>query len=267
MNNLIVERATLCPIAANIRSKFEILFPPWNFIRQADRTANHNYSQPYVRRSLYLRYAYTSDLHYPRNSIFANYSATFSHLPLFQHRATHCIPEHNKLSPLGYLSPVLLLHLLFLRPVSHGLGVCRKFIYHGYTQPINISIRVFAVQVVCETQSENDDTNRIKFTHTYTDIYESGSIKFYNGLLFLQNLASAFLWKWVIIRDGIYRQVLSLSLSRYTFIFPLLNSSLIKSGNNCNANEVFHKVRERISFRCYFAHISEYWDSYRSIRV
>jgi len=67
------------------RRKFGILFRPWNFIRQA-----RPYSESQLFPALcpmfavptFMRYAYQRPV--DQNSIFANYSATFSHLPLFR---------------------------------------------------------------------------------------------------------------------------------------------------------------------------------------
>lgn len=157
--------------SARVRRKFGILFRPWNFIRQArDCTANRNYSRPYVRRSPpFMRYAYREPTRPARppveNSIFANYSATFSHC---FGRTTLCVAEHNELFRPVFLFP--LAHVLLLPPFLPGFpgpGRCiRRFIYsarHGqliFQSELSRASRA--------RQGENDDANRDEFAHTDT---------------------------------------------------------------------------------------------------
>jgi len=88
MNNLIGEpQCTPGGASRRPRRKFGILFRPWNFIRQA-----RPYSESQLFPALcpmfavptFMRYAYQRPVDHRQNSIFANYSATFSHLPLFR---------------------------------------------------------------------------------------------------------------------------------------------------------------------------------------
>lgn len=68
--------------------------PARKFTRQASpNTTNRNYSQPYVGRWFVPthRYAYQRTVNRRQDSIFAHYSATFSHPPLFRMGRIHSV--------------------------------------------------------------------------------------------------------------------------------------------------------------------------------
>lgn len=164
----------MCPGGTTVQSpryKFGILFRPWNFIRQA---------RPYSESQLFPalcpwcsppgRSCDTRTDH-RQNSIFANYSATFSHLPLFQ--MGHIVSRNimNYFARRYTLSLSLCLtRLSFLLPNFPDSGRCiRRFIQRA-ARPINISARTFA----CKShrrRGENDDASRnesAQHTNVYT---------------------------------------------------------------------------------------------------
>lgn len=111
-----------------------------SFVKQG-RTANRNYSQPYVRCSPSRRSCDThTNVGHQQNSIFANYSATFSHLPLF--RMGHIVSQNI----MNYFAPRPSIRAISLSP-SPPAFLVPAGVYidlHGAARPINISTRTFA---------------------------------------------------------------------------------------------------------------------------
>lgn len=91
-NVIIKSRGRSAQTLARVPCDVAISFPPQNFIRQARRTTNHNYSPPYVFQCA--RGATLVNVHHRQNSIFANYSSTL--VPRPDPSRVDRPREHNK---------------------------------------------------------------------------------------------------------------------------------------------------------------------------
>lgn len=173
MNNLIGEPQ--CAPRVHQRQS-----PPqiWNFIPTVEfhSSSKRLYSESQLFPALCPTFAAVHAIRIPRtnppaarppveNSIFANYSATFSHC---FGRTTLCVAEHNELFRPVFLFP--LAHVLLLPPFLPGFpgpGRCiHRFIYsarHG-----QLIFQSEFSRASRARQGENDDANRDEFAHTDT---------------------------------------------------------------------------------------------------
>lgn len=134
--------------SASVRRKFGILFPTMEF-HSSSKTVQRIAIIPSLMSDVRRRSCDTHTENRPsaspaENSIFANYSATFSHPPLYS-VGPHCVPENI----MNYFtrSSTRVLPPAFSSRFSRPAGVHVDL--YSAARPINISIRTFA----CKSQA------------------------------------------------------------------------------------------------------------------